>query len=188
MRHRLPPNPRRESSRAYIREWRLGGIGAAWASRVQPADNRRRSSILDSAARELDRQQRRAARRTRCAARRRRCASRLRRSGLLAGISTVEIYNRQEAVPAARLSLLDAGHRFPSSCWLHMNGGVCRLCRQDQRRLGPFSSLTSKRGKLVGSRDRLGTRPLYYGEKAGSLILADHPQACRARALPQPGG
>src|SRR5437016_932905 len=40
-----------------------------------------------------------------------------------------------------------------------------------------FLILDLRRGKLVGSRDHLGIKPLYFGERNGHLIFADHAQA-----------
>jgi asparagine synthase (glutamine-hydrolysing) len=50
-----------------------------------------------------------------------------------------------------------------------------------------FLILDLRRRKLIGSRDRLGSRPLYYGEQAGSLIIADHAQAVALGWAAQPG-
>jgi asparagine synthase (glutamine-hydrolysing) len=49
-----------------------------------------------------------------------------------------------------------------------------------------FLILDLRRRKLIGSRDRLGSRPLYYGEQAGSLIVADHAQAVAQGWAAQP--
>src|SRR6266481_3419649 len=49
-----------------------------------------------------------------------------------------------------------------------------------------FLILDLRRRKLIGSRDRLGSRPLYYGEQAGSLIIADHAQAVALGWAAQP--
>src|SRR6266850_162058 len=40
-----------------------------------------------------------------------------------------------------------------------------------------FLILDLRHGKLIGSRDHLGTRPLYFAERNGHLIFADHAQA-----------
>jgi asparagine synthase (glutamine-hydrolysing) len=40
-----------------------------------------------------------------------------------------------------------------------------------------FLILDQRRGKLIGSRDHFGIRPLYVGETGGALIFADHAQA-----------
>jgi asparagine synthase (glutamine-hydrolysing) len=86
-----------------------------------------------------------------------------------------EIYNRQELghVLGADYSsqttdgelVLAAYARWGMDCVRRFNGAWT------------FLILDLRRRKLLGSRDRLGSGPLYYGEKAGSLVIADHAQA-----------
>jgi asparagine synthase (glutamine-hydrolysing) len=86
-----------------------------------------------------------------------------------------EIYNRQELrrlLGAAYSNqatdselVLAAYARWGIDCVRRFNGAWA------------FLILDLRRRKLIGSRDRLGSRPLYYGEQAGTLIIADHAQA-----------
>ncbi len=86
-----------------------------------------------------------------------------------------EIYNRQELrhllgaeysdlTTDGELALAAYG-RWGIDCVQRFNGAWV------------FFILDLRRRKLIGSRDRLGSRPLYYGKQAGSLIIADHAQA-----------
>jgi asparagine synthase (glutamine-hydrolysing) len=86
-----------------------------------------------------------------------------------------EIYNRQELrhLLGAEYSnqttdgelALAAYARWGIDCVQRFNGAWV------------FLILDLRRRKLIGSRDRLGSRPLYHGEQAGSLVIADHAQA-----------
>jgi asparagine synthase (glutamine-hydrolysing) len=95
-----------------------------------------------------------------------------------------EIYNRHELhhslgtayshqLTDAELALAAYG-RWGIDCVRRFNG-VWGLLIVDLRRR-----------KLIGSRDRLGSRPLYYGEQAGTLIVADHAQAVAQGWAAQP--
>jgi asparagine synthase (glutamine-hydrolysing) len=86
-----------------------------------------------------------------------------------------EIYNRQELcqqlgspcstqVTDAEL-VLTAYETWGADCVHRFNGAWA------------FLILDLRRGKLIGSRDRFGIRPLYYGEHAGALIFSGHAQA-----------
>jgi asparagine synthase (glutamine-hydrolysing) len=95
-----------------------------------------------------------------------------------------EIYNRQELRHllggdcSSRTTdgelVLAAYARWGIDCVRRFNGAWA------------FLILDLPRRKLIGSRDRLGSRPLYYGEQAGSLIIADHAQAVALGWAAQP--
>jgi asparagine synthase (glutamine-hydrolysing) len=95
-----------------------------------------------------------------------------------------EIYNRQELrhLLGADCSsqttdgelVLAAYARWGIDCVRRFNGAWA------------FLILDLPRRKLIGSRDRLGGRPLYYGEQAGSLIIADRAQAVALGWAAQP--
>jgi asparagine synthase (glutamine-hydrolysing) len=150
-------------------------------SRVQLAENSRRGSSLDIAAHELD-----SSRGMLLAG----DGAMLVGDGLLlagdgAPIAAVnrafwlafdgEIYNRQELCQQLGSDYSTRATDSELVLAAYEQWGVDCVCRINGA--WAFLILDLERGKLVGSRDRLGTRPLYCGEKAGSLIFADHPQA-----------
>jgi len=94
-----------------------------------------------------------------------------------------EIYNRQELC-----HLLGAAHSNQTTDGELALAAYARWgidCVQRFNGAWVFLILDLRRRKLIGSRDRVGSRPLYYGERGGSLIIADHVQAaamgCAAR-------
>lgn len=93
-----------------------------------------------------------------------------------------EIYNADEL----RKTLCGQGHRFQTRSDAEVAMAAYRewglSCVDHLRGMWAFFILDAPHRKLIGSRDRLGIKPLYYSVEPSRLIFASEPQAVvRAR-------
>jgi len=93
-------------------------------------------------------------------------------TGTLQLVLNGEIYNYLEL----RRELIDKGHRFSTNSdtevIVHLYEEYGAECVQHLRGMFAFALWDSQRRRLMLARDRLGKKPLYYGDIDGRLVFA----------------